>query len=72
VTGHLEENNCCVAPSCAPNVFFDTEKGWMRFWNPKMSFGQLAQRTRNSSFYAFDCFRALAFLWVCLTSKNGC
>lgn len=42
----------------------DPEKGWLRFWNPALTFRQLTVRDRESSFYAFDAFRALAYLWV--------
>lgn len=44
--------------------FFDPQKGWIKFWNPALTFRQLTVRERNPSFYAFDAFRALAFLWV--------
>jgi hypothetical protein len=59
-----EEKKCCTAPVCAPDVFFSPSRGWMQFWSPFLGFSQLTQRTRYDSFYAFDTFRALAYLWV--------
>lgn len=52
------------AEVCQPDVFFDIKKGWLQHWNPWINFNQLAIRTRYSGFFAFDAFRALAFLWV--------
>lgn len=58
---------CFCAPEqevCLPENFFDLKKGWLQHWNPYVNFNQLAIRTRYSGFFAFDAFRALAFLWV--------
>lgn len=44
--------------------FWDVKNGWMKFWNPKLTFHQLTVRERDDSLFCFDAFRAFAFLWV--------
>lgn len=59
-----KDSRTCHAPVCWREVFFDPQKGWMKFWNPAVTWRGLTCRERESSFYAFDAFRALAFFWV--------
>lgn len=64
IIDEVDNDHCCQAKVCFPDAFWDYEKGWMKFWNPALTWRQLTVRERESSFFAFDAFRALAFLWV--------
>jgi hypothetical protein len=44
--------------------FFDVKKGWMKFWDPQLSFNQIFVRERDGGLFCFDAFRAWAFLWI--------
>jgi hypothetical protein len=44
--------------------FFDVKKGWMKFWDPQLTFNQIFVRERDGGLSCFDAFRAFAFLWI--------
>ena len=56
--------SCCTSTVFNSDVFFNPKTGWMQYFDPVLNMKQLLIRNREGAFYAFDAFRALAFLWV--------